>query len=173
VALHAKKGSGAEGSRDMGKVKYFACHKTGHYANQCPKKKEAKVATTSSTEMDAFAEKFEDEFSLVASLSSNNVAELEDSGVWFVDSGSSHHMMGVRLVFLSVSKTGLDSHVGSGADTMHAVKGVGCVRFQLESGGSLEVAEVLYVPEMKVNLLFVAALEDMQDTRYNKYAEQK
>jgi hypothetical protein len=46
-------------------------------------------------------------------------------------------------------------------NTMHAVKGVGCVRFQLESGGSLEVDEVMFVPELKVNLLFVSTLEDM------------
>jgi hypothetical protein len=39
VALHAKKSSGG-GSRDMSKVKCFACHKAGHYANQCPNKKE-------------------------------------------------------------------------------------------------------------------------------------
>jgi hypothetical protein len=42
VALHAKKSSGAGGSRDMSKVRCFACHKTGHYANQCPKKKKKK-----------------------------------------------------------------------------------------------------------------------------------
>jgi hypothetical protein len=96
------------GSRDMGKVKWFACHKTGHYASQCPKKKKKKkkkesdVAATTSTEMDAFAEKFEDEFSLVASLSSSSrLAELEDSGAWFVDSGSSHHMTGMRSVLLN------------------------------------------------------------------------
>jgi hypothetical protein len=39
VALHAKKGSGAGGSRDMGKVRCFACHKTSHYASKCPIKK--------------------------------------------------------------------------------------------------------------------------------------
>jgi hypothetical protein len=33
VALHAKKSSGAGGSRDMEKVKCFACHKSGHYAS--------------------------------------------------------------------------------------------------------------------------------------------
>jgi hypothetical protein len=40
------------------------------------------------------------------------------------------------------------------------VKGVGCVRFQQESGGSLEVAEVLFVSELKVRLLSVLDLED-------------
>jgi hypothetical protein len=108
VALHGKKSSGARGSRDKGKVRCFAYHKTGHYASKCPnkkkKKKESEVAATASTEMDAFAEKFEDEFSLVATLSSSNrLADFEDSGAWFVDNGSSLHMMGMRSVFLSVS----------------------------------------------------------------------
>jgi hypothetical protein len=66
---------------------------------------------------------------------------------------------GMRLMFLSVLETGSDCHVKSGVRTMHAVKGVGCVRFQLESGGSLEVAGVIYVPGMK--LLSVSSLEDM------------
>jgi hypothetical protein len=80
--------------------------------------------------MDAFANKFEDEFSLVATLSSSSrLAELEDSGAWFVGSGSSRHMTGMRSVFLSVSETGSDCHVKSRVHTRHAVKGVGCVRF--------------------------------------------
>jgi hypothetical protein len=95
VALHAKKGGGVGGSRDMSKVRCFACHKIGHYASKCPnkKKKESEVTTTTSTEMDVFAEKFDDEFSLVATLfSSTRLVELEDNGAWFVDSGSSRHM---------------------------------------------------------------------------------
>jgi hypothetical protein len=86
-------------------VRCFACHKTGHYASKCPnKKEESEVAATASTEMDAFAEKFDDEFSLVATLSSSSrLAEFEDSKAWFVDSGSSRHMTAMRSVFLSVS----------------------------------------------------------------------
>jgi hypothetical protein len=74
-------------------------------------------------------EKFEEEFSLVVSLWSSSVAKLEDIGAWFVDNGSSRHMTGMRSVFCSVSAMGSDLHVSSGASTMHAVKGVGCVRF--------------------------------------------
>jgi hypothetical protein len=126
----------------MSKVRCFECHKTSHYASQCPNKKknkkELEVAATASTEMNAFAEKFDDEFSLVATLSSSSrLTELEDNGAWFVDNGSSHHMTEMRSVFLSVSETGSDLHVQSGVHTMHVVKGVGCVRFQLESGVSL------------------------------------
>jgi hypothetical protein len=62
-------------------------------------------------------------------------------------------MTRMRSVFLSVSETGSDCHVKSGVCTRHAVKGVGCVRFQLESRVSLEVDEVMYVPELRVNLL--------------------
>jgi hypothetical protein len=102
VALHAKKGSGEGDSKDMSKVRCFACHKNGHFASKCPnKKKESEVATSSSTEMDALAEKFDDEFSLVATLSSSSrLVEFEDSGAWFVDSGSSRHMTRMRVVLV-------------------------------------------------------------------------
>jgi hypothetical protein len=33
VTIHAKKRSGARGSRDMGKMICFACHKTDYYAS--------------------------------------------------------------------------------------------------------------------------------------------
>jgi hypothetical protein len=148
----------------MGKVRCFACQKIGHYASQCPNKKEeeSEVATTTSIEMDAFAKKFDDEFSLVETLFSNNrFAELEESGAWFMDNGSSRHMTGMRSVFLSVSKKDSYCYVKSGMHTMHAVKGVGCVRVQLESGVSLEVAGVMYVLGLKVNLLSVSTLEHM------------
>jgi hypothetical protein len=84
----------------------------------------------------------------------------EDIKSWFVDSGAYRHMTRMRSVFLSFPEIDLDCHVGCGTSTMHVVKGVGCVIFQLELGGFLEVAEVLLVPELLVNLLSVSSLED-------------
>jgi hypothetical protein len=56
-----------EGKKDMRKVKFFACHKFGHYASQCPKKN--KKQTTASTTMEEFSTKFDKDFSLVVCLS--------------------------------------------------------------------------------------------------------
>jgi hypothetical protein len=82
VVLHAKKGSGD--GKDISKVKLFACHKIGHYASQCPNKKQVQVASTTSIEIDDFAEKFEKEFSLVSFLLSNSFKGYEDIGAWIV-----------------------------------------------------------------------------------------
>ena len=49
-------------------------------------------------------------------------------------------------MFLSVFDTNSYMHVDSGVDTMHAVKGIGTMDFQLESRGSLKVEEVSHVP---------------------------
>jgi hypothetical protein len=43
------------------------------------------------TDMDAFAAKFEDEFSLIACMTSSLV-----TGTCYIDSGASCHMIGVR-----------------------------------------------------------------------------
>ena len=60
-------------------------------------------------------------------------------------------------MFLSVSELG-DRHIVNG---MHAVRGTGRVRFQLQTGELLEIRGVLFVPGLGKNLLSVAAFEDV------------
>jgi hypothetical protein len=79
---------------------------------------------------------------------------------WFVDSGASRHITGTLELFIGLSKKDLDLHVELGTNAKCGVEGVGTVRFQLESRGSLEVADVLYVPELKKSLLSVSTMED-------------
>jgi hypothetical protein len=72
----------------------------------------------------------------------------------------------MRLMFLSASEKDSDYHADCGMHSMHAVKGVGSVKFQLESRVSLEVVGVMYVLGKKY--LFVSALEDMGYAVYLK-----
>jgi hypothetical protein len=91
---HKPKG---EGTKDMSKFKCFACHKFGHYAGRCPNKK--KKQTTASTEVEEFSTKFDKEFSLIVCLSMRTT----HTDTWYIDSGASRHMTGVRehLTYLS------------------------------------------------------------------------
>jgi hypothetical protein len=99
------------------------------------------------------------EFSLMTGPLGNGCLVFKDIEVWFMDSGASRHMTGMRSVFLSLSKTDSDCCVGVGTDPQLAMKGVGSIRFQLESRGFLEVVGVFYVLEMTINLLSVSSLE--------------
>jgi hypothetical protein len=47
-----------------------------------------------------------------------------------------------------------------GDNAKYAVKDEGTILFQLESSGSLEAQDVLYVPRLKKNLLSVLVMED-------------
>lgn len=81
-------------------------------------------------------------------------------GNWYVDSGASCHMTGVREYFseLSESSTNIEVVLSDGRD-FRAV-GVGTLTFQRESKPLLKVSYVLYVPGMRKNLISISALED-------------
>jgi hypothetical protein len=47
-----------------------------------------------------------------------------------------------------------------GDNAKYAVKGVGTITLQLESGKSLHMRDVLFVPGLRKNLLSISTLED-------------
>lgn len=74
-----------------------------------------------------------------------------DNDARFIDSGASYHMTRMKQVFLSILEVDSNMQVRVGMSAILAVKGVGTMLFQLESGLSLEVAKVLYVLGLKMN----------------------
>jgi hypothetical protein len=142
-----------EGKKDMRKVKGFACHKFGHYAGQCPNKR--KKQTTASATVEEFSTKFDKDFFLVVYLSTRTT----HSDTWYIDSGSSRHMIGVREHLKDLTEI-VDVEVLLGDDQEVKAVGCGAVSFHRESLPPMSLTEVLYVLGLKKNLLSVSAIEE-------------
>jgi hypothetical protein len=142
-----------EGKKDMSKVKCFACHKFGHYAGQCSNKKKKQTATSAAVE--EFSAKFDKEFSLVVCLSTRTT----HSDVWYIDSGASRHMTGVCEHLIDLTQIG-DLEVVLGDDRVVKAVDSGTISFQRESLPPMLLREVLYVPDLKKNLVSISAIEE-------------
>jgi hypothetical protein len=113
------------------------------------------MAASTSTKVDDFAAGFENEFSLIACISSST-----NCGVWHIDSGASSHMTRVHDYFSNLKEGERDLYIEMGNNAKCQAGGHGIVTFQRESGKPLMVKDVLYVSGMKKNLIFVSSLED-------------
>jgi hypothetical protein len=100
--------------------------------------------------------KFEKDFSLVSFLSTSTTTR----SAWYLDNGASHHMTEAQELFSSLMERDSYVHVELGDDAKYAVKGEGTITFHLESGGSFDAQDVLYVPGLKKNFLSVSTMED-------------
>jgi hypothetical protein len=83
-----------------------------------------------------------------------------DSDIWIIHSGASRHMTRYRDHLTDLVEKESNLHVVLGDNARCNVKGVGTSTFQLDSNIPLQLSEVLYVPGMKRNLVYVFSLED-------------
>jgi hypothetical protein len=82
---------------------------------------------------------------------------------WYIDNGATCHMTGERHALQefttqdsSFAKCGVHS-------SMVAIQGKGVVSLQIKSGRILRVPGVLYVPDMRISVLSISALEHQGD----------
>jgi hypothetical protein len=83
-----------------------------------------------------------------------------NDNTWLIDSGASRHMTDRRNHLTHFVEKETHLHVVLGDDARYNVRGVGTSTFQLDLDMQLKLEEVLYVPEMKRNLVSISALED-------------
>jgi hypothetical protein len=143
----------------MSNIKCYIFHKNGHFASQCPQRKKGKsqtVTATAKAPLSELASKFETDFSFMSCLSTSTTL----SNAWYLGSGASCHMTEARELFSSLSEEDSKLHIQLGNNAKYPVKVQGTVQFQLESGGSFDAQEVLYVPGLKKNLLSISVVED-------------
>jgi hypothetical protein len=74
--------------------------------------------------VEEFAKRFEEDFCLVACMSSSTVTD-----VWYVDSGASCHMNGRKEFFSSLKEGGVNLHIELGDDARYKAQGIGTVSF--------------------------------------------
>ena len=89
---------GKKREKDLSKVGCYNCNKFGHYASQCPKKKNEDKEGAASAEVLDFATKFEKKFSL-ASVETSINSSVDFHDTWIDDNGSTSHMTGKYGLF--------------------------------------------------------------------------
>jgi hypothetical protein len=109
----------------MSKAKCFVCKKMWHYAGQCPNRKKKKGGTTTTTEEAKFQTLFERECAFLICCTS---VETKPS-IWYIDSGASSHMTGVREHLTDLRDTKVRMKIALGDDSLVRVAGIGIVTF--------------------------------------------
>ncbi|KAL5786433.1 hypothetical protein ACOSQ2_008825 [Xanthoceras sorbifolium] len=137
------KGRGRDQQFDKSKVECYRCHKLGHYHYDCyvrmPKDKER-------WEKSNFSEKKEVETLLMAY---HVKEEPPESNVWYVDTDCSNHMCGSFRTTMSFSDCSTVS-----------VMGKGDIQIKIRNGYVETIFNVLYVPDLKSNLLSAGQLQE-------------
>ncbi|XP_057454964.1 uncharacterized protein LOC130746368 [Lotus japonicus] len=81
------------------------------------------------------------------------------SNNWYLDTWCSNHMTGHKEWFVSIDDS-VKTRVKFADDSFIRAEGMGRVMFQRQNGKTSYIANVLYVPKMKNNLLSLGQLLD-------------
>ena len=103
-------------------------------------------------DVSVLASRLEEYFACVSSTAS--------SDVWYIDSGVSAHMMGVRDCFSDYQEEQMNFKITMGNKANCTPIGRGTVVFQTEAGNRIRATNVLHVPGLGMNLLSVSQLQN-------------
>ena len=79
---------------------------------------------------------------------------------WLIDSGASKDMTGFKEYFEKLSEHNSPHKVKLGDDYQYPIKGSGESSYKLESGNSMKIKDVLFVPGLKKNILSISTLDE-------------
>jgi hypothetical protein len=145
-----------EHRKDISSIQCFRCDKYGHITKNFPTRKKGRQHA-SIVDVDSEPTQRDEAFFFISALSG---IVPTDSDIWLIDSSASRHMTGYREHLTDLVEKESRLHVVLGDNARYIVKGVGTSSFQLDYNIPLQLSEVLYVPRMKRNLVYVSALED-------------
>lgn len=137
-------------SADKSNVECFRCHRYGHYKSECQTDLNKR-----SGDQTNFAEK-EEEVSLLMVC---HMKEETQQNMWYLDIGCSNHMCGEKEAFFNLDES-FRSSVKFGDNSKISVMGKGKVTIQTKGNSTHTITNVLFVPDLKTNLLSVGKLQE-------------
>ncbi|KAK2985165.1 hypothetical protein RJ640_011986 [Escallonia rubra] len=142
-----QRGNGCFNKKLLGNC--YTCGKPGHHRNNCPQNKDGNIKQFKKGPGD-----------IVCVVSESLLADC-DSQSWWVDSVSSRHVAKTRKNFVEMRDVKASDHKLSMGNNMYCdVLGVGTVKILLPGQNNLILTDVLYVPNMRRNLLYVPRMDE-------------
>ena len=147
---------------DKSKIKCYNCQKMGHFADECysdtkKKGKEEKANVTEETE---------EESSLMmvvwdecGELLLQGMNDPHSDYMWYLDIGATSHMTGKKVFFHNIDKN-MKGRVKFGDGSTIPFEGKGNINVTLKNGEILLIQNVLYLPDLKTNILSLEKLDD-------------
>lgn len=122
------------------------CHRTGHIAKYCFERLAQEKKRNEKSEANFVTEKVQ---ALLANF------ESEDNDHWLIDSGASNHMCFDRNLFINFKETDVREVTIANGKKIHVV-GTGDVEIKESTENKLLLTNVLFVPELRQNLISVS-----------------
>ena len=148
---HQEKTQGEKNAPTKFKGKCYNCGKAGHMASDCRKPKKSKQQKTEAhMTMDKLSADVDD-MNLCAMVS--ECLTVGNERDWWVDTGATRHICSNRSMFTTYHAVEKEEQLFMGNSSTSKVEGKGKVVMRLTSGKELTLNEVLYVPDIRKNLV--------------------
>jgi len=158
----------------LSKLRCYTCDERGHFAKDCPRNKinshkkkgnkrrhhahaaEDDEPSTQRIRQESDDSSSDEEYVLISALTKTISHGSND---WLIDSGASKNMLRFKESFVKLFENDSPHKVKLGDDYQYPIKGSGESSYKLDSGKSMKMQYVLFVPGLKKNLLSIYALD--------------
>ncbi|GKF70278.1 zinc finger, CCHC-type containing protein, partial [Tanacetum coccineum] len=169
---HKDGGRGSSSSQDKSKIQCYNCQEYGHYAAECtnPRRERSQENNLIREEnepalllsaLEDKGEVFLNEENVNPRLKTGN-GVVDQSKLWYLDTGASNHMTGDKEKFCDLNET-VQGYVKFGNETKVRIEGKGTIVFQCKNGEHQKLQEVYYIPDLCSNIISLGQLSECGD----------
>ena len=127
--------------------KCFNCGKPGHRSKECRAKKKQRTNANVVEHMSSGVK----DINLAAVISQCNL--VGNSKEWFIDTGATRHICANKSMFTTYTPMAREEILYMGNSSTSKVEGIGRVVLKMTSGKQVTLNDVLYVPDVRKNLV--------------------